>query len=89
VRSRPHGSRRGTPTTPCGLASECDRDKVAYLREHRWRTWGLGASVAVFLVIPGLNVVGLAVGAVGATLRSLELERAAKERAALTATTRS
>ncbi len=54
------------------------RDKVNYLREHRWRTWGLGASVAVFLVIPGLNVVGLAIGATGATLRSLELQRAAK-----------
>lgn len=53
------------------------RDKVAYLREHRWRTWGLGASVAVLLVIPGLNVVGLAIGATGATLRSLELKRAA------------
>lgn len=54
------------------------RDKVEYLREHRWRTWGIGASVAVVLVIPGLNVVGLAIGATGATLRSLELQRAAK-----------
>ena len=58
------------------------RDKVAYLREQRWRTWGLGASVAVFLVIPGLNVVGLAIGAAGATLRSLEQRRAATDQRA-------
>ncbi len=63
------------------------RDKVAYLRAHRWRTWGLGASVAVVLVIPGLGVIGLAIGAAGATLRSLEVERAAT--AAAGATTRS
>lgn len=53
------------------------RDKLAYLREHRWRTWGLGAVVAVVLIVPGLNVVGLAIGATGATLRNLEVERAA------------
>jgi CysZ protein len=44
------------------------RDKVAYLRAHRWRTLGLGAVVAGFLVVPGLNIVGLSIGAAGATL---------------------
>jgi CysZ protein len=53
------------------------REKMAYMREHRWRTFGLGAAVAVVLLVPGLNVVGLAIGATGATLRSLEVERAA------------
>jgi CysZ protein len=54
------------------------RDKMAYLREHRWRTLGLGAVVGIVLVVPGLNVIGLAVGASAATLRSLEVERRAK-----------
>ena len=31
------------------------RAKVAYLREHRWRTLGLGAVMAGILVVPGLN----------------------------------
>ena len=52
------------------------RAKVAYLREHRGRTLGLGAVVAVVLVIPGLNVVGLAIGATAATLRVIDQERA-------------
>lgn len=56
------------------------RDKIAYLREHRWRTLGLGAVVAVLLVVPGLNVVGLAIGATAATLRTLAATRS--ERAA-------
>jgi CysZ protein len=56
------------------------REKTAYMREHRWRTLGLGAVVSVVLIIPGLNVVGLAIGATGATLRSLALTRS--ERAA-------
>lgn len=47
------------------------RDKVAYLRTNRWRTFGLGAVVAGFLIVPGLNVVGLSIGATAATLRSL------------------
>lgn len=58
------------------------RDKIAYMREHRWRTFGLGAVVSVLLIVPGLNVVGLAIGATGATLRSIEIatrsERAAR-----------
>jgi uncharacterized protein involved in cysteine biosynthesis len=43
--------------------------KWAYLREQRWRTIGLGAFVAVLLAIPGVNVVALAIGSAGATLR--------------------
>ncbi len=49
------------------------RDKTAYLREQRWRTIGLGALVAVMLVVPGLNVVGLAIGSAGATLREVDV----------------
>ncbi len=51
------------------------RAKVSYLREHRWRTLGMGAVVGVMLVVPGLNVVGLAVGATAATLRVIDQER--------------
>ncbi len=47
------------------------RQKTAFLREQRWRTLGLGAFVAVTLIVPGLNVVGLAMGSTGATLRVL------------------
>jgi len=51
------------------------RDKTAYLRARRWRTLGLGALVAAMLVVPGLNVIGLAIGSTGATLRMIEDER--------------
>ncbi len=55
------------------------KQKTAYLREHRWRTLGMGAVVAVLLVIPGINVIGLAIGATAATLRVVEQDRARKE----------
>lgn len=58
------------------------RFKVDYLREHRWRTLGMGAVVAVMLVVPGLNVIGLAVGATAATLRVVEQDLNARARAA-------
>jgi CysZ protein len=45
------------------------REKIQYMRDDRWRTLGLGAITAVVLVVPGLNVIGLAIGATGATLR--------------------
>lgn len=51
------------------------REKVAYLREHRWRTLGLGGIVSIIVIVPGINVIGLAIGATGATLRSLDAER--------------
>jgi len=45
--------------------------KWSYLREQRWRTLGLGAFVAVLLAVPGVNVIALAIGSAGATLRML------------------
>jgi CysZ protein len=55
------------------------RDKISYMRTDRWRTLGLGAVTAIVLVVPGLNVVGLAIGATAATLRRVsEVQRAAK-----------
>ncbi|HEX5059295.1 MAG TPA: EI24 domain-containing protein [Kofleriaceae bacterium] len=62
------------------------RQKTGYLREHRWRTLGLGAVCAVPLVVPGLNVIALAIGATAATLRVVEQERL---RAAVGAATKS
>lgn len=53
------------------------RDKVGYMRNDRWRTLGLGAATSVLLIVPGLNVVGLAIGATGATLRRVAEHRAA------------
>ncbi|HET9625669.1 MAG TPA: EI24 domain-containing protein [Kofleriaceae bacterium] len=51
--------------------------KLAYLKQHRARTMGLGAAVAGMLLVPGLNLVALGLGAAGATVASLELERRA------------
>ncbi len=48
--------------------------KLAYLARHRSRTLGLGAGVAGLLLIPGVNLVALGVGAAGATLAALELD---------------
>ena len=60
------------------------RDKVGYLRANRWRTLGMGAVVALLLLIPGLNVVGLSIGATAATLRIVESERAKPKQSAAT-----
>ena len=43
-------------------------DKLAYLAEHRSRTYGLGAATAGMLLVPGLNLVALGLGAAGATV---------------------
>ena len=51
------------------------RQKTAYLREHRFRTLGMGGVVGAMLVVPGLNVIGLSIGATAATLRVIEQER--------------
>lgn len=59
------------------------RHKVEYLRAHRWRTLGMGGVVAVPLVVPGLNVIGLAIGATAATLRVIEQDRSAAARPGL------
>lgn len=50
-------------------------EKVTYLRQHAARTLGLGAVVGVILLVPGINVIGLAIGATSATLRMLDTER--------------
>ena len=65
------------------------RQKMAYLKEHRWRTLGLGAVMAVILIVPGLNLVALAIGATGATLRSIDGATATAGRLDQAATTRS
>ena len=50
------------------------RDKLAYLERHRSRTLGLGVTVAGMLLVPGLNLFALGLGAVGATLAAHDLE---------------
>jgi CysZ protein len=52
-------------------------DKLAFLRAHRRRTFGLGVAVTGLLFIPGVNLVALGLGAVGATLAMRELTAAA------------
>jgi CysZ protein len=52
------------------------RAKLAYLSRHRQRTVGLGATVAVMLLVPGLNLVALGLGAAGATVAAHAIERA-------------
>ena len=54
-------------------------DKLAFLARHRQRTFGLGAAVAGMLFVPGLNLIALGLGAAGATVAALELERAARD----------
>jgi CysZ protein len=56
------------------------RDKLAFLHTHRSRTLGLGGSVAGLLLVPGVNLVALGVGAVGATLAIHDLDAAADRR---------
>lgn len=51
------------------------RDKLAYLARHRGRTLGLGAAVAAMLLVPGLNLIALGLGAAGATVAALAQDR--------------
>ena len=44
------------------------RDKLAYLSEHRSRTFGLGIAVAGMMLVPGLNLIALGIGSAGATV---------------------
>lgn len=44
------------------------REKLAYLAAHRGRTMGLGLVVAGMLLVPGLNLIALGIGAAGATI---------------------
>ena len=52
------------------------RQKQDFLRAHRGRTFGLGAAVAALLLVPFCNLVALGIGSIGATLATLDLERA-------------
>ncbi len=54
------------------------RDKLAYLSRHRGRTLGLGLAVAGLLLVPGLNLLALAVGSAGATVADHALQRGAR-----------
>lgn len=58
------------------------RDKLAYLAHHRGRTLGLGLAVAGMLLVPGVNLVALGIGAAGATMATLEQRRDANPAAA-------
>lgn len=51
------------------------RAKLAYLAHHRRRTAGLGGAVAVMLLVPGLNLIALGLGAAGATVAAHAIER--------------
>jgi CysZ protein len=57
--------------------------KVDYLRENRWRTLAMGGVIAPMLLVPGLNVIGLAVGATAATLRVIDQEKERSRASAL------
>lgn len=51
------------------------RAKLAYLARHRTRTLGLGLGVTGLLLVPVINLVALGVGAAGATVAALALDR--------------
>ena len=44
------------------------RSKLDFLAHHRLRTLGLGAAVTGMLLVPGLNLIALGLGAAGATV---------------------
>lgn len=48
------------------------RDKQAFLAAHRQRSLGIGGAVAGMLLVPGLNLIALGVGATAATLALLK-----------------
>ena len=52
------------------------RAKLAFLDQHRGRSVGLGAGVAAMMVVPGLNLIALGIGAIGATIAAHELAAA-------------
>lgn len=49
--------------------------KLEYLATRRQRSFGLGLAVAGLLVVPGVNLVALGVGAIGATLAAIDYNR--------------
>ena len=64
------------------------RNKTRFLRRHRGRTLGLGGAVALLMLVPVVNLVALGVGAAGATLAVLDLEKPAPARAVVPARAR-
>jgi CysZ protein len=56
------------------------RSKLDYLAHHRLRTLGLGAAVTGMLLVPGLNLVALGLGAAGATVAAHALEHGPRRR---------
>jgi CysZ protein len=50
------------------------RKKLEYLRAHRGRTLGVGATTTVLFLVPVVNLFALGLGATGATLAFLDLE---------------
>ena len=60
-----------------GRRSLAYREKLAILSAHRSRSLGLGIGVVGLLLVPGLNLVALGVGSIGATLAMHELAPAA------------
>jgi CysZ protein len=61
-----------------GRRSMAYRDKLAYLSRHRGRTLGLGLAVAGLLLVPGLNLLALALGSAGATVADHAIQRGAR-----------
>lgn len=47
-------------------------EKIRYLRAHRTRSYGIGTAVALWMLVPGLNLFALSAGAAGATLAYLD-----------------
>lgn len=56
------------------------RDKLAYLARYRRRVFGLGAAVAGMLLVPGVNLIALGLGAAGATVAVHAIEGTAASR---------
>jgi CysZ protein len=52
------------------------RDKLRFLGAHRARSLGLGVTITALMLVPGVNLVALGIGAVGATLAAHDLEAA-------------
>lgn len=53
------------------------REKLEYLKLRRGRSLGLGAGVAGMLLVPGLNLIALGLGAAGATLAAHDADASA------------
>jgi uncharacterized protein involved in cysteine biosynthesis len=51
------------------------RQKLDFLRAHRGRTLGVGGATAGLMLVPIVNLCALGVGATGATLAVIDLER--------------